>query len=106
MAPPYVFAYVTASSREEAYKIGRALLEKKLAACVNLFDGMQSLYWWEGKIEESKEAVLLVKTDEKRIESVMRVVKGLHSYSCPCVVSFRIEGGNPEYLKWLGESLG
>ena len=102
---PFVFAYVTAKDKEEALKLGRALVEKKLAACVNVFGGMQSIYWWEGKIDSSEEAVLVVKTKADRMELVTRLIKALHSYSCPCIVQFRVEGGNPEYLKWLEGNL-
>lgn len=99
------FCYITASSKDEALNIGRALVEKKLAACVNVLDGMESLYWWEGKIATSREAVLIAKTDKKHVEPLIAMVKALHSYSVPCVLEIPIERGNSDYLKWLGENL-
>ena len=97
-----VFAYVTTKDREEAERIGRALVEDRLAACVNILDGMRSIYRWQGKVEAATEAVLLVKTDASRSQAVIERVKELHSYSCPCVAVWPLSGGNPEYLDWIG----
>jgi periplasmic divalent cation tolerance protein len=96
-----VFAYVTAKDREEAERIGRALVEERLAACVNILDGMRSIYRWQEKVEDAAETVLLVKTDASRTQAVIDKVKQLHSYSCPCVVVWPLTGGNPEYLDWI-----
>lgn len=101
----FYMAYITAKDKAEAYTIGKVLVGKKLAACVNILDGMQSLYWWEGKLEESREAVLIAKTTEEKVEALISTVKQLHSYEVPCVVTYRIADGNPDYLKWLGESV-
>lgn len=97
--------YVTASSKAEAQGIGRALLEKRLVACVNILDGMESHYWWEGKIETSQEAVLIAKTSGDHVDAVIATVKALHSYKVPCVVSLPLEAGNKDYLAWLASSL-
>lgn len=96
-----VFAYVTAKDREEAGRIGRALVEERLAACVNILDGMRSIYRWQDKVEDGAETVLLIKTDATRTQAVIDRVKQLHSYSCPCVVVWPLTGGNPEYLDWI-----
>jgi periplasmic divalent cation tolerance protein len=98
-----VFAYVTARDREEALRIGRALVEGRVAACVNVLDGMTSVYRWEGRLEEATEAVLLVKTEEDRVPDLISKVKELHSYSVPCVVVWPIKDGNPDYLSWIRE---
>lgn len=100
-----IFAYITTKNKSEAEKIGRALLEARLAACVNIFDTMTSLYWWEGKIQNEKEAVLIVKTTKDLFSKISKKVKLLHSYSCPCILQFQITDGNKEYLKWLMENL-
>lgn len=100
-----ILAYITTSDKAEAQRIGKALVEKKLAACVNILDGMQSMYWWEGKIEQANEVVLLAKTSEEKVDTLVAVVKSLHSYDVPCVVTLPVLGGNPDYLKWLKESL-
>lgn len=97
------YIYITTSSKEEALKIGRDLVEKRLAACVNIVDGMQSIFWWEGKIQESQECVLIAKTTYSKVRALTDRVKELHSYECPCVVSLTIteDEGNKDYLDWL-----
>lgn len=97
------FVYMTASSREEAKKIGRALVEERLAACANVIDGMESVYWWQGKLTEDREAVLIAKTRADLVPVLTERVRALHSYTVPCVVALPILDGNPDYLVWLGE---
>ena len=97
------YVYITASDKAEALKIGRTLVEERLAACANVIDNMTSIYWWEGKIEESAEVVLIAKTKQELVESLISRVKELHSYSCPCIVSWPINAGNPDYLRWIEE---
>jgi periplasmic divalent cation tolerance protein len=94
--------YITAGSRDEAKKIGRALVEARLAACANVIDGMESVYWWQGKLTEDREAVLIVKTRADLVPAVTAQVKALHSYTVPCVVALPIVDGNPDYLDWIG----
>ena len=94
--------YITAASAEEAAKIGRMLVEERLAACANLLGRSGSIYWWEGKLQEEEEAALIVKTTEALLERLVERVKQAHSYACPCVVALPIEGGNPEFLDWIG----
>jgi periplasmic divalent cation tolerance protein len=98
----HIFVYMTASSGEEARRIGRAVVEARLAACVNVLDAMTSFYWWQGAVEEGHEAVLIAKTTRDRLDEVTARVKSLHSYSVPCVVGLPILGGNPEFLAWIG----
>ncbi len=95
------FVYVTASSAEEAGKIGRALVEARLAACANVLGAIQSYYWWEGAVQEDSEAALVLKTRADLVEALTAKVKELHSYDCPCVVALPIEGGNPAFLAWI-----
>jgi periplasmic divalent cation tolerance protein len=111
----YQFIYITTKNKEEARKIGRELVEKKLAACVNIIDNMNSIYWWEtplnkkdltgqGKIQDDNEAVLIAKTKESLAEELIKKVKETHSYDCPCIVGLPIVNGNEDYLKWIGEN--
>jgi periplasmic divalent cation tolerance protein len=93
--------YMTVGSMDEARKIGRTLVEERLAACVNMIDGMQSLYWWENKIQQDREVILLAKTTENLVSRVIERVTSLHSYECPCIVSLPISGGNPAFLEWI-----
>ena len=95
------FVYVTASSRDEARAIGRALVEERLVACVNILDGMSSMYWWQGEIQDDQEAVLIAKTTATRMPQVIERVQALHSYDVPCVVGLPILEGNPDYLSWI-----
>jgi periplasmic divalent cation tolerance protein len=93
--------YMTAASRDEAKKIGRVLVEERLAACANVIDGMESVYWWQGKLTEDKETVLIAKTQAELVPALTERVKTLHSYAVPCVVALPILTGNPAYLQWL-----
>ena len=95
--------YITASSREEAEKISRVLLEERLIACANIFDPVTSLYWWKGEIRKDAEALLIAKTKESLVDQLIERVKALHSYECPCIVSFPLVKGNPDFLKWISE---
>lgn len=97
------FVYMTAGSRGEAAAIGRRLVEERLAACVNILTPMQSIYRWEGKVEEAAEAVMIAKTTAGCLERLVSRVKELHSYDCPCVVAWKITGGNPAFLDWVAE---
>lgn len=97
----FVMAYMTAGSRDEARSIARALVEERLAACVNILDGMTSVYRWEGAVEESTETVLIAKTREELFDALVARVVALHSYDVPCVIKLPFDEGNPEYLEWL-----
>lgn len=99
------FVYMTAGSREEAESIAAALVESKLAACVNMFEGMQSIYVWEGEVQQDAEWVLIAKTTPDRVPELTEKVKTLHSYDCPCIVSLPVTGGNPAFLEWIAESV-
>ncbi|HEY0835887.1 MAG TPA: divalent-cation tolerance protein CutA [Azospirillum sp.] len=96
-----VFVYMTAASREEAARIGRALVEERLAACVNILGGMTSIYRWEGAVETAEEAVFIAKTRRDLFDRLAARVRELHSYSVPCIVELPVERGNPAYLDWL-----
>lgn len=95
------FVYMTMESPDQARRIGRALVEERLAACVNLIDGMTSLYWWQGKLEEGRETVAIAKTRADLVPRLTERVKALHSYQVPCVVSLPIESGNAAFLEWI-----
>jgi periplasmic divalent cation tolerance protein len=95
------FIYMTASSKAEAQKIGKALVESRLAACVNLLDNMQSIYRWEEKVQEDAEVVLIAKTTDSLVSQLIDKVKSLHSYDCPCIVSLPVLDGYPPFLDWI-----
>jgi periplasmic divalent cation tolerance protein len=96
-----VFVYVTTPSTGEAKKIAEAVVADRLAACANIIPGMQSIYHWEGKIEQAEETVIILKTRQALFQAVERRVKELHSYSTPCIVALPVEAAEPEYLNWL-----
>lgn len=100
------FVYVTVATRDEALNIGRTVVEERLAACANVIDGMASVYWWQGKVETTTEAVLILKSRAPLIERLTARVKALHSYSVPCVAALPIEAGNPDYLRWIETETG
>ena len=95
------FIYMTAGSKSEARKIAQALVESRLAACVNILDNMQSIYRWQGKVQEDSEVVLIAKTTETQVFRLIEKVKSLHSYDCPCVVSLPVLDGYPPFLNWV-----
>jgi periplasmic divalent cation tolerance protein len=95
------FVYITASNVAEAEKIGSMLVEKRLAACVNIFEKMTSIYRWEGKVHKEEETVIIAKTRTGLIDELTAKVRELHSYTVPCVVSLPVAGGNPDFLNWI-----
>jgi periplasmic divalent cation tolerance protein len=96
-----VIVYTTWPSAVEAEQAGRVLVERGLAACVNILPGMVSVYRWEGKVERGEEAVMIVKTRASLAEAVEAAVKELHSYTTPAIVVLRLESVENNYLDWL-----
>lgn len=94
-------AYVTCSDISEAERIGRALVSERLAACVNLLPSLRSFYWWQGRVDEAAEIILIAKTSVAQSEALVARVRALHSYTVPCVVLVPVVGGNADYLAWL-----
>ena len=101
MSSDICLVYMTAGSPEEAGSIGEALVAEHLAACVNLIEGMTSIYRWEGKAQRETETVIIAKTTRARVAALSERVKELHSYECPCIVQLPIEDGNGEFLSWV-----
>ena len=96
-----VFVYTAYPSLVEAETAGRALVEQRLAACVNILPGMVSHYWWEGKLERGQEVVMIVKTRAALAEPVRTFVKEQHSYDTPSIVVLPVESVDQTYLKWM-----
>ena len=95
--------YITTKNKTEAQKIANELVKAKLAACVNIIGKIDSIYRWEGKIESAKETLLIAKTKKTLVSKLIKKVKKIHSYSCPCIVSLPISKGNLDYLKWIDQ---
>ncbi len=98
-----IVVYITAANEEEAAKIARALVETRLAACVNIVKNIRSIYTWQGKVEDETEALMIVKTQKKHFGTLSAKVKELHSYSVPEIIALPIIEGSGDYLKWLRE---
>jgi periplasmic divalent cation tolerance protein len=96
-----MFVYVTTGDAAEALSIGRAAVAARLAACANIVAGMRSIYWWEGKVREGEESVLVLKTSDTQLEPLIARVKELHSYDCPCIEALPVLGGYQPFLDWV-----
>lgn len=99
--PAVQVVLVTAPDADTAARLGRALVEERLAACVNLVPGVRSIYRWEGELHDDAEVLLLVKTRPDRLQALAARVKELHPYALPEVLALPASGGSPAYLDWL-----
>jgi periplasmic divalent cation tolerance protein len=99
-----VFLYVTHPDATQALNLGRLLVEDGLAACANVQPGMLSIYRWQDRIEESAEAVMIVKTRADLEAAARAAIVAAHPYDCPCVVTLPVIGGYPPYLEWLASN--
>ena len=93
--------YVTTTNSDEAAQIGKVLVTERLAASVNILGEVRSIYRWEREIHDKKEALLIAKTDTLRVDEIVDRIRSLHSYQCPCIVAWRLDGGNDDYLDWV-----
>ncbi len=91
---------ITAATLEEARRLADALLQPRLAACVNIVAGIESHYWWQGKLERGSEVLLLVKTSAEQFEAVSAAVREVHSYDCPEIVALDPREMAPAYRAW------
>lgn len=98
-----IVVFITASNEDEAVKIARALVESRLAGCVNIVKGLRSIYTWRGKMEDEQEVLMIAKTQRNLFDSLSKKVKELHSYTVPEVIAVTISEGSADYLKWLNE---
>jgi len=96
-----VLVYTTYPTLVEAEKAGRTIVERRLAACVNILPGMVSHYWWQGAIERGEEVVMILKPRASLADSVCTSVKQTHSYTTPAILVLPLEGGDPDYLAWI-----
>ena len=94
----------TAGSQSEARRIAETLLERRLAACVNIISKVQAIYRWEGKTQEAEEWMLVIKSTESLFDKLRDAIKELHPYELPECISLPVDNGSEEYLKWITES--
>ena len=99
------FFYITAPNRKEAERIAKKLLDKKLIACANVINNVNSYFVWKNKVQNSKEIIICGKTTSKNQTKIIKAVKSIHSYAVPCIIFFDIKNGNKDFLKWIKRSV-
>jgi periplasmic divalent cation tolerance protein len=102
----YVVIFTTVGNKKEAQSVARAVLQKKLAACVNILDNLESAFWWQGKIDAAKEVLLMIKSKKRLLPKVIKLIKSRHSYEVPEIIALPIIAGNPDYLRWIDDAVG
>ena len=99
------FFYITCPKKKEAQKIATFLVKKKLVACANIINNVESVFSWKSKVVKAKEILVIGKTMNKNVQKIIKSVKHLHSYEVPCVIFFDIKNGNTDFLKWIIKSV-
>ncbi len=98
-------ALVTCSSKQEAQALACGIVEARLAACVNIVPAIESIFWWEGKLDSAQELLLIIKTRKTKFVALAHYVKTHHSYQVPEIILLPIEQGHEPYLNWIRESV-
>jgi len=101
----YIVIFITASSKKEAAKIAQQLISNKLAACANIIAGLHSIFRWKDKVEQAREALLVVKTRKEKFAKIVKLVKSMHSYTTPEIIAIPVTCGFKPYLNWINDSL-
>jgi len=96
-----IVIFVTTDSQEEAQKIATRLLNQRKVACVNIVPRVDSLFWWQGKLDSARESLVIAKTKASLLPEVVSLVKDVHSYEVPEIIALPIIGGNEDYLNWI-----
>jgi len=99
-----IVVFITTQDEKQARDISSKLIKDKLAACINIISPLKSIFWWQGKIDSSSEALLIIKTRKSLLNKLIKKVKKLHSYDTPEIIALPIVGGSKEYLRWLNDS--
>ncbi len=102
----YIVLFITTGSTEEAQRISRLLLEQRKVACVNIIREVDSLFWWEGRLDSAREKLLVAKTKASLLPEIISLVKKAHSYEVPEIIALPIIDGNKDYLAWIEKSVG
>lgn len=101
-----IVVYITAPNEDEAARMAKALVEARLAGCVNIIRNIRSIYSWQGRIEDEPEVLMVVKTQKSLFEELSKKVRELHSYSVPEIIAIPIIEGSQDYIRWLKEVTG
>ena len=100
-----ILVFSTCESKDEAERLAKALLEARLAACVNVITQIRSFYWWQEKIESADEALMVIKTSTDLFDQVRDLIQSRHSYDVPEIIALPVTAGSPPYLDWLTREL-
>ncbi|MBI5143910.1 MAG: divalent-cation tolerance protein CutA [Candidatus Omnitrophica bacterium] len=101
MKTNFIAILVTCGSKREAEKIVNSLLKRRLIACANIVSGIESRFWWKGKIDKAKEILIILKAQQKNFKRIEKEIKHIHSYEVPEIIALPIVSGNKAYLDWL-----
>lgn len=101
----YVVVLVTAKDKKQAHKISASLIKAKLAACVNIVDKIDSIFFWAGKVDQAKESLLVIKSKKEKLPKIIKLVRSLHSYEVPEIIAIPIIAGDKPYLRWIDAAL-
>jgi periplasmic divalent cation tolerance protein len=101
----YVLVLVTAKDKKEAQRISAGLIKAKLAACVNIIDKVDSIFFWAAKLDQVKESLLLIKSKQEKLPKIIKLVRSLHSYKVPEIIAIPIIAGDRPYLRWIDAAL-
>jgi periplasmic divalent cation tolerance protein len=101
----HIIILVTAKNKQEAKKIAGGLIKAKLAACVNILDKIDSIFFWAGKVDRARESLLLIKSKKEQLPKIIKLVKSLHSYEVPEIIAVPIIAGDKPYLRWIDAAL-
>ena len=96
-----IVIFVTTSTEGEAHRIAELLLNQRKAACINIIPKVDSLFWWQGKLDSVRESLLIIKTRASLLHEIVNLVKEAHSYEVPEIIAMPIVGGNEDYLRWI-----
>lgn len=106
MTSEYLQVMTTTATQDDAHRIARALVEQRLAACVQVIGPLTSIYWWQEAVEEAQEYLCLIKTRRDRFEALAAAIRTLHPYEVPEILAVPVAAGNPSYLAWLDAAIG
>jgi periplasmic divalent cation tolerance protein len=104
--PEHIVVFITVADEEEARLISRVLLKQRKVACINIIPGVNSLFWWQEKIDSAEESLLVIKTRSVLLDEIIQLVKEIHSYDVPEIIALPIIGGNRDYLEWIDNETG
>jgi len=103
--PAYIVLFITTSDSEEAHTIAKVLLSQRKVACVNIVSEVNSIFWWQDKLDSAQESLLIIKTKALQLNQIVALVKEIHSYEVPEIIALPIINGNQDYLEWIDKEV-